>query len=456
MSTRARHWSGTDLSPLPFESTVGSLWRFGWRNVLNAMQLRNICSDASTYPTKNFFDAPRYINSDRFFAETKWILPSAEEAEFICENYADPCIWVERNFRYCPLCLEHGYHSFWFQFIPLSCCPIHQVELSIRCHSCGARLSDYRLSKELFNKPYYCVKCNSPICGVPPSFSAHNEFRIRETELVDAFRPFSGWLRATREARSQAYRLSQGVNFFRQEGWCRPGELMRSLVCTGEHLPRYFMAPIYPRVTVLSWSMMIYHDPNYVNMPVRRAWDERVKIPMAVYRSTLRLLEEWVAENEEFSEVEYRRHASFEIHAKGINVRTYYPGLLALCLMRWQLETGCRFYISQKSRTAQLKDEPVVRSMYTYQRRTPRLAWRALFLGIFASWYYRTLAAKRSGIMDISGPIGADDSLVFSSIRCERTTQGEDKVSGEVAFPAIEGISSLFRRMRTPEPKANH
>jgi hypothetical protein len=445
MITKSSRWSGTDLIPLPFESTVSSLWRFGWRNKLNAAQLMSACRGKSGYPSKDFFDKPDWINAKEFFEHSQWMVPSAEECEFTEDLHRDFHVWVDRTFRYCPLCLEHGYHSFLFQLIPLSCCPIHQVELSTRCHCCNSRLPGYGFSRSLFEKPYYCTKCQYPICGAHPTIIAHLEFRDRESELVDAFQPLMTWWKNTRQLRLRAYEFNPRSNYkFDLSSWCRADEFVRSIACSGFRLPRYLMQSGYTNITLLSWKVRIYEDENYFDWRRRRSWNDRVRVPSAVYRCTLRLLEEWIAQHEGLSKAEYGRHANFELIDRRVDIRNYCPRLLALCLMRWQLESRQRSSPWRDSGSAQLYDEPQV-NICIYLNRTPRLAWRAIFLGIYASWYHRLQSARRNGVLDLRELSLIDDAYVFSRIEFARKAPLEDWALGEVAYPAIDGLASLFR-----------
>jgi len=83
-----------------------------------------------------------------------------------------------------------------------------------------------------------------------------------------------------------------------------------------------------------------------------------------------------------------------------------------------------------------------------YQHRAPRLAWRAVFLGMFASWYYRVLPAQHSGVLNLRDVPANDDACLFFSTKEFRNEWGEACTAGCVAYPAIAGLSSLVRKKK--------
>jgi hypothetical protein len=123
----------------------------------------------------------------------------------------------------------------------------------------------------------------------------------------------------------------------------------------------------------------------------------------------------------------------------------YRPELLALCLMRSAFETEWGFW--QQGKFAELRDVPAF-GVESYESRIPRLAWRAMFLGIYASWYFQVKRLMRKGVLirtDVSGgPMG--NPFMFFKTWSETEENGEEWRFGEVVFPEIDFLTSILRR----------
>lgn len=65
---------------------------------------------------------------------------------------------VSTTLRVCPLCLARGVHYSIFQYLLIQQCPIHQVELTQTCRTCGGSM-DYSLNSRLFQEAYACHHC---------------------------------------------------------------------------------------------------------------------------------------------------------------------------------------------------------------------------------------------------------------------------------------------------------
>lgn len=59
--------------------------------------------------------------------------------------------------RYCPVCIELGYHSVFFQMFLFSSCPIHNVNLFDKCYKCNFQIS-YDLNDKQ-KTAYSCCNC---------------------------------------------------------------------------------------------------------------------------------------------------------------------------------------------------------------------------------------------------------------------------------------------------------
>lgn len=86
-----------------------------------------------------------------------------EELELsVCMPYGiiPEVIDAEDRLRYCPICMQQGFHCAVFQMRWVERCPIHDVPLEDRCRYCGA-FNEYLFIPEAFKKPGHC-KCGMP------------------------------------------------------------------------------------------------------------------------------------------------------------------------------------------------------------------------------------------------------------------------------------------------------
>ncbi|MEM5373191.1 hypothetical protein V4C53_45565 [Paraburkholderia azotifigens] len=72
--------------------------------------------------------------------------------------------WAAAELRYCPICLELGFHAAWFQWRFIERCPAHGSRLRRGCHQCAAAIP-YALDSNLARHPLSCPHCG--MCWVP-------------------------------------------------------------------------------------------------------------------------------------------------------------------------------------------------------------------------------------------------------------------------------------------------
>jgi hypothetical protein len=435
-------WAGTDLCPLPHESVVSTLWRFCWRNMLDAKQLKEICSGRKVFPARGFPEDPSCIDSRRFFAEMRWNLPSAEERAFWRESAFGSYIWMSAFFKYCPLCLEHGYHSYWHQLKQLESCPIHEIQLSQRCQACNRHVAVYRLSKELFQIPYCCTWCHQPISGVRPTLDGHMDFRESEKAVEGAFMPLVEWWNKNSKNRSYARAFSARGRYARDiVTWCDHDEFLRSIASLEECSLNYIRRPQYGRITKLAWRIKMQ------DTGVKYWWISRIDtgklmcIARCVYRCTLHLLEKRILAEEGLSEDDYLLHKRRVFGVNKVPLHGCRPELLALCLMRSSFEMEWGFW--QDGRFADLRSIPDF-NFETYQSRVPRIAFRALFLAIYAAWYFEVKRLMSIGTLYcgnfVDGVTGCPS--IFSNFSGSSEIVNQWRL-GEVAFPAVDILTSI-------------
>ncbi len=68
--------------------------------------------------------------------------------------------------RFCPLCMEEGFHATLFQFTPIVRCPVHGQRLLDACTGCGRQIP-YRLNPVFAARPLACPHCSQPLVSDP-------------------------------------------------------------------------------------------------------------------------------------------------------------------------------------------------------------------------------------------------------------------------------------------------
>ncbi|MDO8653184.1 MAG: Tn7-like element transposition protein TnsE [Undibacterium sp.] len=153
---------------------------------------------------------------------------------------------------------------------------------------------------------------------------------------------------------------------------------------------------------------------------------------------------------------------------KGVVANSGYPvDVLALMCLKWQLERRFTVFPDFATRAfaeAQLDDEPEV-FMESFRGKTPRLAWRAVFLAIYASWYGRIASGKFKNLANLHTEHNPDDTHIFLRNRVyfksgekwsdhEILNLDEAWFEGKVCFLKIEGLpfSSAIQKPRKNGP----
>lgn len=183
--TRHSRWAGADLLPLPYESMTSTKLLFTW---LNGMTYKSMVQE----------DSLRQLMDTAFLFRAKdntGFPIRSHQCDYPLETYRQGVYhtWISRSFRYCPLCLEAGYHSALYQILSLMQCPFHQVPLSDRCHSCKAITPDLDDSRKLFSRPYCCAECDSPISGAKLCIDSMAQFRDTFSQVASALKPVGNW-----------------------------------------------------------------------------------------------------------------------------------------------------------------------------------------------------------------------------------------------------------------------
>jgi hypothetical protein len=436
-------WAGIDLGPLAYESETSCLLRFAWWNALNHVSLKRHFGTTTTQ-----FELERSV----FKKQTGWSLNEGRPWDFEGTLGKPSEYWFTDGFRYCPLCLECGYHSDLFQCVAVSCCPFHEVALNERCHCCGCSTPKLSDTKRLFANPYQCAQCLDALSGVSPSSEAHLDFRAGFAAVDAALEPYFVWWRQIEPRRCDARDMQPREYKRCQDKWCSVPEFMRTLACRGTAAPKYVQASHYPtnEIVVLNWRYRISLG-NIRYCEGRRTFSNRVRTGQGVYRSTLCRLERWIAREEGWTLTRF-----------GAEVSSFHLSLATRFSTRFLAFVAFRCHLEQ---LLTQNDDPEfcpngqaqlgifsLGEMNNFDDRTSRLEWKAVFLALYASWHSRLARSSgvdlRSALEQASGH--REHIFLRSQIvvrkgptrRQGRTEKSSDEAwfEGEVSFLRIDGL----------------
>ena len=419
-------WSGHDLMPLAYESIVSCLLRLSWRNALDERALKRHVSSQ-----KNRF----VLDLQSLLKQTCWYLDEDRVRRFDSELRYGRGSWLIDRFRYCPICLECAYHSDLHQCVALTICPLHMVSLSVQCHCCGRPTASYEVSKELFRRPYYCHECLRPISGAAPSLDAHLDLRADASILERALGPYEAWWQEMEKQRKRVHCLRPQRCLGLQAKWCNSPDFLRGVACKGRQAPEYVFPSRYAEneIVVLAWRYRVSLGDCASFFNKNNTWYARVGTAMAVYRCTLRMLGRWLARRHGWTEAQFFD----QLHAdRGARVSAYPVDLLAFLFLRWQLERRFMDFPDFEMwpiARAQLDDQPSI-AMHSFCGRTPRLAWRAIFLAIYASWHGRITSGKYHDLASLRNKTKWDATYIFSRNRVH-SRHGEQWFDSETFNP---------------------
>jgi len=417
-------WNGTGVARLPNESIASSLLWLGWRNAVRAKDIRFLCTGRkSNSPNQTFLEL-RWIDSNRIFRETGWKLPCEREKIILDRLQPVQIGWLSVSFRYCPVCLEAGYHSFWYQFKPLMGCPIHHVELTTQCMGCGAETGRYGICNEFFSAPYHCITCGAPLSGGPTQLSANIQLREHAREFERSFGNLNEWaLGGCSEWQALSAFAAQNCRLIRGKRIGVP------LLCGVAHamrpLPdRCAASAIGCPVAALPWRLRL-SGGTPPGIDDRLSWEERVRTALPVYRVVLRWLREWIARDSTASSAPSNattvlaRQVVFEQSSR----------IAAYSLLRRRVE-GQWFSPSASILDAYIDEPPI--PLATSTRRCQRLLCAALYLGMYVDCICAVSEAKRLGT-DCGPEFNLRSGLEVFVVR----KQIGSYLSGAVIFPKI-------------------
>lgn len=427
-----------DLDNLPGESMVSSLWRFAWRNGLDAKTLLPFCSDGN-YQKEAVSEGYWRYDHERFAAASGWRLYDTEAVLLNSCHEKHRSAWWSGTFRYCPICLEHLYHSYWHQCKFLSHCPYDGAPLLEHCYGCGTFLPHYGFRRTLLNRPYTCPTCRGPISGVRPGVELRLAMQQRADEIGDVIRELGRWWDSLSPGRTRIEELMPWHAWSSYAHWLGGDTSLRQWVIS--MAPEQPWPPVstrtIPPFVVLEWKVRLQPpDPLAWIWAWRKSKYERLKMARQVYRTTLRRLASAISVASPFSDAEYRRYLTLPakdlvVHPKGCNLH-----LLAMLVLRMTYETY--FSIFEGLPHKANLDESVVGFPYGNEfAERLRICWRAQFIAEYASIYW-VLVAIRDGRRGASNFDRKSAAMFAADVKFDATNGS--LVTGKVGFPAVEGL----------------
>lgn len=302
--------TGKGLAPLPGESSLSSLWHIAWRNSLGTKELFRLLSSYKSISKYNSFLDPSYwINSSISGTRLGIELPHPGEVYDLGTIMSCPGGWLSTKLRFCPICLEHGYHSYWYQLRDLNYCPIHGCRITSECQSCGNQLPEYRFSKDLFENPYFCPKCHAPLSGATPVLSYIKDFRQHFDQLKTCYEVLENWAHGIKGHKCRA--ICHTASALDRCHWRKHEEMLWELGRICHPLPE---APLLSSTTgmeVLRWRVQMVVTPWQFRPKRISIRYDRINV---LWSALIRRLHYWIygaLPSSRFAEVERRYNEEY-------------------------------------------------------------------------------------------------------------------------------------------------
>jgi len=432
--------AASDLTPLKGESITSSLWRYAWRNGLKSTELLVSCSTGIGYAEESRRpNLNRRFDSDIFAVASGWAINSDEAQLVEGSQRHHRSAWWSPQFRYCPVCLEQLYHTFWHQSLFLLHCPIDGAGLLDRCYSCGKRTPAYGFYRRLLHRPYTCENCRRPFSGVKPTLSARLAMQQRASEVKRALTDIEHWWGAVSVLRQELESMLGERRLESYAPWLLPETSVRQWIVqqiSGPYL-NVTATRTLPSLTILRWSVRLLPSESVGQIDASRTyWHERLSIAQRVYRATLKRLLKSISIFCPFDELDMQRHESITLANLSPMPKACNLHLLAFNFLRRGYE---QVFLEDCKRPEQPMLD-VRRLHFPFEHEFSgriRICWRAQFIAEYASLYWWLVAV-------CDGRDGVDamriNTCTLWNVEVQHDSENGDLVSGSVAFPAVDGI----------------
>lgn len=416
--------SGLSQVPINGESSFSALTRLSWFNELQRSALWNLITSKSGGGSQRSFLSPDWINQNVLFENTGWVLPQAVEQRigslgFFAEH------WFSPTLRLCPICFELGYHCIWFQLKGLQCCPLHACEIKDKCQSCGRPLPAYRFTPDLFDNPYYCKVCRSPLSGAPTVLRFGDEIKEVLASRNAIFLRYLNWLYRFDVDDLKHNCLSDRLTSMTE---LRMRGLETALGERYNPLPPDCFVPLYSAPKVIQWNIQMrdsqYSRPKLLRYPGSAMLDK-------VLRTVLRRLEYWIFEDTGGrvpEDIRYRMSQMFCARS----VDDLAPAIAAYIFFTDLYVSGASYDQSKTRVNTYLRRLPTGSMPYLDITLT-RTVFRNLLFCVFAEIYSGIITSRSKHTM-MPWRLGYGPSGYMSSLSSSGLARGF------VAFPDVQGL----------------
>ena len=327
--------------------------------------------------------------------------------------------------------MNSAFHSHWHQFTLLEKCPLHGCKLQTVCPRCGQKLPDYALNRQLFTRPYHCSKCSGCFSDEKTLMPNHLRLRSQSDALTNAFNELRGWIATVPPAAQYLRSLQQHLRIVKnpEHTWDGVNNCARDILLGYSSCRPASLLSNQCEITMLTWKVAM-NDPRqeiYKGMPPNHLY----RLVASVYCSTIRLLHNWIIGDQEVSEGTANNYVEYKngiLHIENVS-----PYVAAFHLMKKMFEAHELFPLQGPQFISNLRFENIP-CHYGYGRQ-PRVAWRALFLSIFASMFWVAKNAKRTRSQIVLREVRADLTNNLST----RTIfdRDGDIMYGSAVFPTV-------------------
>ncbi|MFL9910462.1 TniQ family protein [Paraburkholderia sp. RL17-337-BIB-A] len=249
-------WVGLDCGPLPHESTPSLIGRFSSLNGIDRRALREqlgFWMNASTDTFARGFG----FREDLITHETGWQLPGDEKTVLTSRPVLVPWLFASRV-RFCPTCLESGFHSFWFQLESVQTCPLHTTPIADKCQCCGQLAGGYSDLPGKASAFYACEACGRPLGGRAFSWSAHDILRSRAKQIDEAFGSLRAWWCDSNSGLDIVEQLVVQNTLVTWYVWCDARDFLRRATTELAPMPQQFAdAHAQGQITLLQWNIRL-------------------------------------------------------------------------------------------------------------------------------------------------------------------------------------------------------
>lgn len=283
---KAEFFAGSHLAPMPHESAFSIVSRYLFNNLQSASTFR---VKFKREPKSWKGTAELYV-SQEFWDKTGWSPSPLERVMYSWANeYSSSCLHAP--LRFCPICMEYLYHSFWFQWRGICICPLHLAPLMDCCQSCGAEFDSGLPNVLSGDETFKCRVCGGFWSGIPVGLQTmcfQSEWQAHSKHVDAAFQRFAEQFQySVAHAKSLNEAFSYGITktcevWMSEESDARQLIFSVTGVADGQGL---LPSTVF---CFLSWST------NLLRVDPRNDDESCGCNQYSVFAATMRLLENWL------------------------------------------------------------------------------------------------------------------------------------------------------------------